>query len=265
MRDFSGAHRIVVKVGTSSLTYDTGRINIRCMDRLIEVLSDLANSGRQIVLVTSGAVGVGVGKLGLPGRPGDTITRQAAAAVGQCELMYLYDRGFSRYHHNIAQVLLTRDVVEKITLRGNVINTFAKLFELGVIPVVNENDTVATEEIEGENFGDNDTLSAIVADLVEADLLILLSDIDGLYTKSPHENPDASLIPVVERIDNNIEVIASGSYSSHGTGGMATKIQAGKIASKAGIDMVIMNGADPGMLYDLLEGKQIGTLFMANT
>lgn len=261
MRDFSAARRIVVKVGTSTLTYETGRINIRRMDKLVEVLSDLANSGLEIVLVTSGAIGVGGGKLGLRSRPVETAARQAVAAVGQCELMYQYDRGFSRYNHNVAQVLLTRDVVENPLLRQNVINTFGELFKMGVIPVVNENDTVATDELEGENFGDNDTLSAIVATLVEADALVLLSDIDGLYTANPHEDPDAKLIPVVEVLDAAVEELATGSHSNRGTGGMVTKIHAAKTALEAGIDMAIINGADPALLYDLLEGRPVGTHF----
>ncbi len=263
METFQQARRVVVKVGTSTLTYDTGLINIRRLERLVEVLSDLKNSGKEIVLVTSGAIGVGKGKLRLKERPATTPERQAAAAVGQCELMYLYDQSFTRYNHIVGQMLLTRDVTENPILRRNAVNTFEQLFEMGVIPIVNENDSVATDELEGENFGDNDTLSAVVATLVQADVLVLLSDIDGLYTSDPRKDPTAALIPVVETIDDYIRSIASGVGSNRGTGGMVTKIHAAQIATAAGIDMAIINGEKPELLYDLFEGKSVGTVFKA--
>ena len=191
------AKRIVVKVGTSTLTYDSGRLNIRRIDHLCKVLSDLQNSGREVILVSSGAIGVGVGKLGLKQRPKETRKKQAVAAVGQCELMFVYDKLFGEYNRTVAQILLTRDVVEHDHSKQNVVNTFEALMEMGIIPVVNENDTVAIDELDGQNFGDNDTLSAIVADIVEADLLVILTDIDGLYDEDPRKNPDAKRIPVV--------------------------------------------------------------------
>ena len=263
MNIFSKAKRVVVKVGTSTLTYSTGMINIRRTEKLVSALADLANSGRQVVLVTSGALSVGCGKLGLRERPGDTPTRQAAAAVGQCELMYLYDNLFSSYNRTVAQVLLTKDIVNDSLRRQNVVNTFEKLLSMGVIPVVNENDTVSVDELEGENLGDNDSLSAIVAELAGADVLVLISDIAGLYTQNPRENPHAQLIPVVDKIDDYILSIASGSGSSRGTGGMTTKVQAAVIATAAGIDMAIISGEAPGLLYDLFDGEPVGTHFVA--
>ena len=258
---FKNKKRAVIKVGTSTLTYETGLVNIRRMESLVKVLSDLANSGMQIILVTSGAIGVGAGKLGLTERPNDTPGKQAAAAVGQSELMHLYDTQFAIYNHTAAQVLLTKDVVDEEYRRRNVTNTLSRLLELRAIPIINENDTVATDELEGENFGDNDTLSAIVAKLVEADALIILSDIDGLYDGNPRTNRAAKLIPLVEKIDRHIEAIAGSSGSSRGTGGMITKIQAARIAEAAGIDMAIINGEHPEALYDIFDGKEIGTYF----
>lgn len=259
MKTLADAKRVVMKIGTSTLTYETGRINIRRFEKLCKTLSDIKNSGREIVLVSSGAVAVGVAKLGLPSRPQDTPSKQAAAAVGQCELMYLYDKLFLEQSHKVAQVLLTRDVLERENRAANARNTFERLFDMGAIPIVNENDTVSTEELE---FGDNDTLSAMVAVLTGAEGLILLSDIDGLYAQDPRKNPDAPLIPLVTEIDQRIESIAGGSGSDRGTGGMSTKIQAAKIALAHGVPMAIVNGADPGLLYDLLEGKPAGTLFL---
>lgn len=255
---FQKAKRIVVKVGSTTLTHEGGFVNIRRVERLVKTLSDLKNASREVVLVTSGAIAVGMGALGLAERPGDIPSKQAAAAVGQCELMYLYDKLFSEYNHSVSQVLLTRDVVEDEHRKQNAVNTFERLLAWGVLPVVNENDTVATDEIV---FGDNDTLSAIVAKLVGADVLVLLSDIDGLYTADPHENPGAELIPVVEEIDERILSLAGGSGSALGTGGMITKIHAAQIAGEAGIDMVILNGANPDLLYDLFDGKAVGTHF----
>ena len=258
MPSFQNARRIVVKVGSSSLTYETGLINIRQVEQLCRVLADLKNSGRDIILVSSGSIAVGTAKLGLGGRPKTIPEKQAAAAVGQCELMYLYDKHFIEYHHKIAQVLLTRDVIEHPERKRNVQNTFEALLRMGCIPIVNENDTVATEEIE---FGDNDTLSAIVAVLTGADGLIILSDVDGLYAQNPAEHPGSPLIRHVPAITPDIERIAGGAGSNRGTGGMQTKISAAKIALKAGCPMAIVNGGRLQNLYDLVEGQLVGTLF----
>lgn len=252
--------RLVFKVGTSSLTYDTGKINIRRMSALARVLSDLKNAGKEIVLVTSGAIGVGVGKLGLGERPHDTPGRQAAATVGQCELMFLYDKFFGEFGNTVGQLLVTRDDFEDDERRRNLHNTFMKLFEYGAIPVVNENDSVAVEEIV---FGDNDSLSAHVAKLVEADALVILTDIDGLFSANPREDESARLISSVDRITDEILALAGGSGTSRGTGGMITKLHAGEIATSAGIDTVVMNGSDPEDIYKLLDGRQIGTHFKA--
>lgn len=261
MSQISDKKRIVIKLGTSTLAHSTGRLNLRRVNNLVRVISDLQNSGREIIIVSSGAIGLGMGKLGMKKKPVDTPSKQAAAAVGQCELMYMYDQLFGGYNIPVAQILLTKTIIEN-ERRKNVENTFEKLIEMGVIPIVNENDTVAIDELELE-IGENDSLSAIVAEIANADLLIILSDIDGLYNKDPHSNDDAELIPVVEKIDEYIENIAGGAGSSLGTGGMSTKINAGKIAAEAGIDMVIMNGDNPDKLYDLFENKQVGTLFLS--
>lgn len=253
------ARRIVVKVGTSTLTHSTGMLNIRRVEALVKVLADLKNAGKELVLVTSGAIGVGAGKLGMRQRPSDMPTKQACAALGQCELMYLYDKYFSGYNHQVAQVLLTRDIIDSPARKENVCNTLQRLLELSVIPVVNENDTVSVEEIE---IGDNDTLSAIVATLVKADLLLLLSDIDGLLEQNPREHPDAKLIPLVRELNEEILALGAGKGSEFGTGGMATKLHAASICMDNGIPMVILNGKDPEQLYDLLEGRRIGTLFL---
>ncbi len=253
------AETVVLKIGTSSLTYENGRINLRKMSRLVKVAADIANSGRKVVLVSSGSVGVGAGKLGIP-TPGTIKVKQAAAAVGQCELMFMYDKMFSEYSHTVAQVLLTRTIIEKEDRMQNVINTFHMLTDMGVIPIVNENDTVAVDELE---FGDNDTLSAIVSVLVQADALIILTDIDGLYDSDPRKNPDAKLIPEVDAITPEIEALAGGSGSPRGTGGMVTKLSAAKIATGAGVEMAIIRGDAPELIYDLLEGKSVGTVFHA--
>ncbi len=262
MSRISEKKRIVIKLGTSTLAHSTGRLNLRRVNSLIKVLADLYNSGREIIIVSSGAIGLGVGKLGMKKKPSDTPSKQAAAAVGQCELMYMYDQLFGEYGITVAQILLTKAIIEPDRM-NNVQNTFCRLLELGVVPIVNENDTVAIDELELE-IGENDSLSATVAEIANADLLVILSDIDGLYDKDPHINSDASLIPVVTKIDSYIEDIAGGAGSSLGTGGMSTKINAAKIASQAGIDMVIMNGKNPEKLYDLFEDKSVGTLFLAN-
>lgn len=262
MINISDKKRIVIKLGTSTLTHKTGRLNIRRMTNLIKVMADLQNSGRELIIVSSGAVGLGVGKLGLREKPSDTPTKQAAAAVGQCELMYLYDDLFDDYGIAVAQILLTNTILEN-ERRKNVENTFERLISMGVIPIVNENDAVAIDELELE-IGENDSLSAIVAKIARADLLIILSDIDGLYDSDPHKNPDARLIPVVTEIDSHIEEIAGGAGSALGKGGMITKINAAKIANDAGIDMIIMNGNNPDKLYDLFDNSQTGTVFIAH-
>jgi len=251
--------RIVVKVGTSTLTYQTGRLNIRVIEKLVKVLSDLKNSGNEIILVSSGAISMGIGKLNLPGKPTDMPGKQAAAAVGQCELMYTYDRLFSQYNHPVAQILLTGEDTEHENRRDNIRNTIFRLLSLGVLPVINENDTIATAEIK---VGDNDTLAAIVAGCIDADLLILLSDIDGLYTADPRSNADARLIPVVESITDEIISIAGDAGSALGTGGMFTKVRAAQLVTSKGCDMVIVNGSDPDILYDITEGRDVGTRFL---
>ena len=258
MNSFKDARRIVVKVGTSSITYDTGMVNIRQIEKLCRILADIKNSGREVVLVTSGAIAVGASKLGLKHKPRTIPEKQAAAAVGQCELMYIYDKHFIEYHHKVAQILLTRDIIDSYERRGHAVNTMETILEQGVIPIVNENDSVSVEEI---RIGDNDTLSALVASLVHADALILLSDIDGLFESDPHENPDAEIIPCVTAIDRHIEAIAGGAGSSRGTGGMATKIAAAKICFDAGCTMAIINSNRLEGIYDLLEGRQVGTIF----
>ena len=250
--------RITVKVGTSTLAHATGRLNIQRMEGLCKVLSDLKNAGHEIILVSSGAIGMGVGKLGLRKRPKDIPSKQAAAAVGQCELMYTYDKLFSEYHHTVAQLLITGDDTTNDTRRLNFTNTLNRLLELGALPVINENDTVATDEIV---IGDNDTLAAIVARSVHADMLILLSDIDGLYTADPHTHPEAALLHHVAGIDDHIREIAGISSSTQGTGGMVTKLHAADICLGCGCKMVIANGNNPGNLYDILEGKTVGTTF----
>ena len=258
--------RIVVKVGTSTLAHAGGRLNIRRVELLCKVLSDLKNADSEIVLVSSGAIGMGVGKLGLKGRPADMPGKQAAAAVGQCELMYTYDKLFSEYNHTVAQILLTADDIQDKNRSCHVHDSLEQLLKWGVLPIVNENDAVSIDEIGVHTtIGENDSLSAIVAKLIDADLLVLLSDIDGLYTDDPRKNPDATLIPVVEDITPEIIALAGGAGSSLGCGGMATKLKAAQIATAAGIDMVITNGEDPERLYALLEGKPIGTKFIGRS
>ncbi len=251
--------RIVVKVGTSTLAHPTGRLNIRHVEELVKVLSDLKNAGHEVVLVSSGAIGMGVGKLNLPGKPADMPTKQAAAAVGQCELMYTYDKLFAQYNHTVAQILLTGEDIDHTDRRQNFENTIYRLLELGALPVINENDTVATAEIK---VGDNDTLGAIVACTVKADLLVLLSGIDGLYTADPRKDPAATLIPVVEEVTAEVEALGGGVGSGLGTGGMATKLRAAKLVTANGCDMIITNGEHPAALYDLVEGRGVGTRFL---
>ncbi|MCL2488282.1 MAG: glutamate 5-kinase [Oscillospiraceae bacterium] len=262
MKQLKDARRLVIKVGTSTLTYETGRLNLRRVETLVRVLSDIKNSGREILLVTSAAIGVGAGLLGLPERPRDTAGKQAAAAVGQSELMNTYSRHFNEYGHVAGQVLITRDVIENATRKQNAVNTLTQLLAYGVVPVVNENDTVSTEELDYA-FGENDTLAAIVAGLVGADALILLTDIDGLYTVDPRTDPAAEKIPVVTKIDDQLMAMTSGAGTRRGTGGMQTKLRAAKTAAAAGIPTVVMEGLDPKRLYDLLDGQPCGTLFEA--
>ena len=250
--------RLVIKVGTSSLTYETGKLNIRRIRKLAEVISDVMNSGIEVTLVSSGAIGVGASKLGLKTRPTDTPGRQAAATIGQCELMFMYDKVFSEYGHTVGQLLITRADMENAERRENLMNCFEKLFEYSAIPIINENDSVAVEEIV---YGDNDNLSAQVAKLIRADALLILSDIDGFFSANPAEDENAVLIPVVEKIDESLLHMAGPSISHLGTGGMATKLGAAKLATEAQIDTVIMNGSNPEDIYRLLDGRQVGTHF----
>ena len=251
--------RIVIKIGTSTLAYPTGQLNIRRVEALCKTMSDIRNAGYELILVSSGAIGMGVGKLGLRSRPQDIPTKQAAAAVGQCELMYIYDKLFSEYHHTVAQLLITADNLTSEIRHTNFTNTLNRLLELGVVPIINENDTVATEEIV---IGDNDTLAARVAQSVGAKLLILLSDIDGLYTADPHTDPGAKLIPLVRGLDESIKKLAGVSSTSQGTGGMVTKLRAAELCFGCGCEMVIANGNNPASLYDIVEGKPVGTRFV---
>lgn len=262
----ANAKRMVIKVGTTTLTYPNGRFNIRRIDQLVRVLSDIKNSGREIVLVTSGAIAVGSARLKLAERPRGTALRQASAAVGQLDLMYLYDKLFMSYGHVVAQILMTRIITNHDNTRENLVNTFNTLLSLGAIPIVNENDSVAVDELESEGsmaFGDNDQLSAVVASLIGADGLILLSDIEGLYDHDPHGPGKARLIPVVREINDDLFHLAGGSGSKLGTGGMITKLKAAQTATAQGIDMVIMDGSHPEKIYDIFEGKPVGTYFPA--
>ena len=244
--------KIVVKVGTSTLAHATGRLNIRRTEELCRVLSDLKNAGHEVILVSSGAIGMGVGKLNLKNKPTDIPTKQAAAAVGQCELMYVYDRLFTEHNHTVAQILLTGSDFEAADRHENFNNTLSKLLELGVLPIINENDTIATEEIK---VGDNDTLSAYVAVSAKADLLIILSDVDGLYDADPHKNPNAKLIERIHGIPEELFSLAGGEGSALGTGGMRTKLCAAKICIENGVNMAIANGENPAILYDVVLDK----------
>ena len=249
--------RIVVKVGTSTLTYDTGKINLRQVEKLVMVLSNLMNMGLEIILVSSGAIGVGVGKLGLSQKPSSTRQKQALAAIGQASLMFMYEKYFMEYGYTSGQVLLTKFVFEDEQRYTSARNAFDTMLDYGVIPIVNENDVISTYEIE---FGDNDTLSAYVARLVKADMLVIMSDIDGFYDGDP-SSPDSKLISVVEEITPQILSCAGGAGSRRGTGGMQTKLKAAEIVREEGIDMIITNGSEPEKLYDIIEGKSVGTLF----
>jgi glutamate 5-kinase len=254
------AKRIVIKVGTSTLTHDTGHINLRRVEELVRVLADLRNSGKEVVLVSSGAVGVGIGKLGIKNADRGTKEKQAYSAIGQSELMGIYGRLFSEYGCSVAQILLTKNVLEDAVRKENAINTFGKLLDWSVIPIVNENDVISTEEIE---FGDNDTLSAVVASLIGAQALIILSDIDGLYSADPRSDSSAKLVEEVNEINEELLSTAGGAGSNRGTGGMLTKLLAARRATEHGVDMVITNGDNPKIIYDILDGKRVGTLFTA--
>lgn len=258
-------YRIVVKVGTSTLTHDSGAANLHSIERLTRVLADLEGYGHEVILVTSGAISVGTSKMSLKERPKELRMKQAAAAVGQCQLMHLYDKFFSEYSRSVAQILLTDTDVEDPIRAEHLSGTFAALLQMGIIPIVNENDSVSSAEIEtgaSKVLGDNDTLSAIVAKLTGADLLILLSDIDGLFDKDPHKYPDAKPVHVVEDIEA-VEKMAGGAGTKHGTGGMVTKLSAARIATESGCDMVITNGNHPESIYDIVGGAEIGTRFIA--
>lgn len=252
--------KIVVKVGTSTLTHITGCVNIRRIEKLVKVLSDIKNAGNQVILVSSGAIAMGVGKLNLEKRPSDIAGKQAAAAVGQCELMYTYDKLFLQYNQTVAQILLTAEDLKTPDRHAKFENTMQKLLELRVLPIINENDTVATDEIK---IGDNDTLAAIVAESTQADLLVLMSDIDGLYDKDPHKYNDAVLISDVFELTDDIMALGGDAGTARGTGGMATKLQAAKIANSAGCDMIIMHGDNPENLYGIIDGNPTGTKFHA--
>ncbi|MBQ8876347.1 MAG: glutamate 5-kinase [Clostridia bacterium] len=253
--------RLVIKVGTSTLAHETGKLNIKRTNALCGVISDLKNAGHEVILVSSGAIGMGVGKLGLAEKPKDIPTKQAAAAVGQCELMYTYDRTFTEFGHTVAQILLTGSDFSAEDRHENFTNTLFRLLELGVLPIINENDTIATEEIK---VGDNDTLSALVAASAKADLLVILSDVDGLYSADPHKNADAKLIDRVQGCPDELFALAGGEGSALGTGGMRTKLKAAKLCVESGADMVIANGEDPEILYEIVNGNSGGyTRFFA--
>ena len=258
---FRNSHRIVVKVGTSTLTHNTGHLNLRRIEKLVKVLSDIRNSGIQIILVSSGAVSAGVAKIGFGRIPSTPEEKQAMAAIGQSELMKIYDKFFSDYGHTVAQILMTKDVLNNPVRRNAAENTFNRLLEMNCIPIVNENDSVSTDEL--TKFGGNDILSALVAQVCEADLLLNLSDVDGFYNSDPRSNPDARLIDRVEEINDEIYAIAGGAGTDRGTGGMIAKLNAAKIVTESGIPMFILNGHDPEILYVLLDGGHVGTYFCA--
>ena len=258
-------NRIVVKVGTSTLTNELGKSDLRCFDRLACVLSDIQNMGYEVILVSSGAIAVGRNKLKMKTQPTSMRHKQAAAAVGQCSIMFLYDKFFGDYDKTIGQILLNAEDIEQEEKKDNLINTFDALLEMGVIPIVNENDSISTEEIKYvHTFGDNDRLSAIVAKLVDADLLVILSDIDGMYTDDPRKNPDAELMYEIDRFTEELDSMAKGTEEGGvGRGGMATKLAAAKLATAEGIDVVILNGENPYNIRKLIEGEKIGTLFVS--
>ena len=250
-------NRIVVKVGTSTLTHATGHLNLRRIQTLVKVISDIKNSGREVVLVSSGAVSAGAAVLGLGHHPSSTEEKQATAAVGQSELMRMYSEEFSKYGHTVAQILMTKDVIDTPVRRANAESTFKTLLAMHCLPIVNENDSVSFEEL---NFGGNDTLSAYVALICSADLLINMSDIDGFYDSDPRSNPDAKRIPELDRVDESVYAMAGGAGTKRGTGGMIAKLKAAQIVEPAHIPMMIVNGVDPDILYDILDGKPCGTI-----
>jgi glutamate 5-kinase len=257
------AQRIVVKVGSSTLTHENGRTNLERMDRLALALSELMNRKKEVVLVTSGAIAVGMGKFNMEKRPAGMGMKQALAAVGQCELMNLYSRLLSTYSQSVAQILLTKTDLDDDLKKKNVLNTFTSLFEFKVLPIVNENDTVSVEEIKSlKMFGDNDTLSAVVAKLIGADLLIILSDVDGFHDVNPRENPDSRLISLVREITPALRAGAGGTGTARGTGGMETKLDAAEMVTGAGCDMVLAHGGNPMDILSILDGKPVGTLFV---
>lgn len=258
--NFKRPHRIVVKIGSSTLTHSTGKLNLRRIELLARTLSDLKNRGLEVVLVSSGAVSAGIARLGLTHRPRSTEEKQALAAVGQSQLMKIYEQFFGAYGHCVGQILMTKDVMDDPHRREAAQNTFEQLIGLGCIPIVNENDSVSSEEL---NFGGNDTLSAYVAVVTHADLLVNLSDIDGLYDSDPRKNPNAKKIDRVEKIDETIYSYAGGAGTDRGTGGMLTKIKAAAIVTGRGIPMVIVNGTNPEILYSIVEGESVGTYFCA--
>ncbi len=259
--EIKSKNRIVIKVGTSSLTYPNGKINFKRIERLVNVLSDLRNSGKEVILVSSGAIAVGTIRLGLTKRPDNLAGKQAAAAVGQAELIKIYQMFFDRYNQHVAQILITKDGMEHPVRKMHAQNTLFKLLEMGIIPIINENDTIATEEIE---YGDNDTLSADVAVLIDADLLVILSDIDGLFSADPKKDREAQIISTVYEISDSIRNLASGAGSDFAKGGMITKIKAATICSDAGIDTIVANGENPNVIYRVLDGENIGTYFKTN-
>ncbi len=257
MDKITNAKRVVIKVGTSTLCYKTGNLNIRRVRKLIEVMSDLKNEGRDIIFVTSGAVGIGVGRAGLTARPKDIPTKQACAAIGQCELMNIYDREFSKFNHTVAQLLVTRDVISNKTRHENAFNTLHRLLEMNIVPIINANDTVSIEQLD---FDENDTLSAVMAQLCEADLLVILTDVDGLYARNPSD-PDAKHIPVVNKLTDEMLSSAKQKGSELASGGMITKLEAASIAGENGIPTVIINGDDPEKLYGIFDGSAKCTIF----
>ena len=257
--------RIVIKIGTSTITHDeTGGLDLVKLEKLVRITTDLRNQGKEVVIVSSGAINVGRKAMGIKERPKERAMRQACAAIGQSRLIMVYQKLFGEYNQVTAQALLTKYTMINDISRKNAQNTFNQLLEMGVIPIVNENDTVSTDELEYGNFGDNDTLSSIVAALIGADLLILLSDIDGLYTDDPNVNPDAKFIEVVDEIDEKLESMGKGINSDVGTGGMATKISAAKIANDSGCDMIIANGEDVSVIHKIMQGEKYGTIFKAH-
>jgi glutamate 5-kinase len=271
--DFKREHlkesqRIVIKVGTSTLTYDTGKINFTRIDKLARIISDLSNQGKEVILVTSGAIGVGVDKLKMPERPKTIREKQAVAAVGQCELMHMYSKFFSEYGHIVAQILLTRDIMSDDHCRENVVNTFETLLKKGIIPIVNENDSVSIVELKAgqkDTFSENDTLSALVSKLIAADLLIILSDIDGFFDSDPRKNPDSKMLSIISEITPDIELCAEGAGTKRGTGGMVTKLKAAKIATRSGVNVVLTNGSNPEVIMDIINGENLGTIFVGKS